>query len=81
MIATLVANGWLALSSPVYRAILLVQVGFYSLALVYMLSRRGPSVGMLRIPSFFVMANLSILDAWMRYFRGERIVSWTPSKR
>ncbi|MCS6305650.1 MAG: glycosyltransferase family 2 protein [Nitrospira sp.] len=81
MIAALVANGWLALSSPVYRVILLVQVGFYSLALVYMLSRRVPSVGMLRIPSFFVMVNLSILDAWMRYFRGERIVSWTPSKR
>jgi cellulose synthase/poly-beta-1,6-N-acetylglucosamine synthase-like glycosyltransferase len=81
MIAALVANGWLALSSPVYRVILLVQAGFYSLALVYMLSRRVPSIGMLRIPSFFVMANLSILDAWMRYFRGERIVSWTPSKR
>ena len=81
MIAALVANGWLALSSPVYGVILLVQGGFYSLALVYMLSRRVPSVGMLRIPSFFVMANLSILDAWMRYFRGERIVSWTPSKR
>ncbi len=81
MIAALVTNGWLALSSPVYRVILLVQAGFYSLALVYMLSRSVPSVGMLRIPSFFVMANLSILDAWMRYFRGERIVSWTPSKR
>ena len=81
MIAALVANGWLALSSPVYRVILLVQAGFYSLALVYMLSRRVPSIWMLRIPSFFVMANLSILDAWMRYFRGERIVSWAPSKR
>lgn len=81
MIAALVTNGWLALSSPVYRVILLVQAGFYSLALAYMLSRRVPSIGMLRIPSFFVMANLSILDAWMRYFRGERIVSWTPSKR
>ena len=81
MIAALVANGYLALSSSVYRAILLVQACFYSLALVYMLSRRVPSIGMLRIPSFFVMVNLSILDAWMRYFLGERIVSWNPSKR
>src|SRR6185437_10563041 len=77
----LVANVWLALSSSVYRAILLVQACFYSLALVYMLSRRVPSIGMLRIPSFFVMVNLSILDAWMRYFRGVRIVSWNPSTR
>ncbi|HEU4685550.1 MAG TPA: glycosyltransferase family 2 protein [Nitrospira sp.] len=81
MIAALAANGYLALSSPVYRGILLVQAAFYSLALVYLISRRVPSIAMLRIPSFFVMVNLSILDAWMRYFRGDRIVSWNPSKR
>ena len=51
------------------------------MALAYLATKRLPSFGMLRIPSFFVMVNLSILDAWIRYFRGERIVSWSPSKR
>jgi len=36
---------------------------------------------MFRLPSFFVLVNLSILDAWLRYFRGDRVFRWEPSKR
>jgi hypothetical protein len=81
MIIALVANGLLASASQLYQGMMVVQVAFYALALVYLVTKRLPSSGMLRIPSFFVMVNLSILDAWIRYFRGERIVSWSPSKR
>jgi glycosyltransferase involved in cell wall biosynthesis len=81
MILALFANGFLAISSAPYRAVLLAHIGFYALALLYMFTQRLPSFGVLRIPSFFVMVNLSILDAWVRYVRGERIVSWSPSKR
>ena len=81
MIIALVANAVLASSSLFFQGTLAVQVVFYSVALAYLATTRLPSVGMLRIPSFFVMVNLSILDAWIRYFRGERIVSWSPSKR
>ena len=81
MIAALVANAVLASSSLLFQGTLVAQVVFYAVALAYLATQRLPSVGMLRIPSFFVMVNLSILDAWIRYFRGERIVSWSPSKR
>jgi cellulose synthase/poly-beta-1,6-N-acetylglucosamine synthase-like glycosyltransferase len=81
MIAALVANAVLAASSLFFQEILAAQVVFYAVALAYLATKRLPSFGMLRIPSFFVMVNLSILDAWIRYFRGERIVSWSPSKR
>src|SRR5262249_31911852 len=81
MIVALAANAVLASSSMFYEATLFVQVAFYVLALSYLATKRLPSFGMLRIPSFFVMVNVSILDAWFRYFRGERIVSWNPSKR
>ncbi|HJT21821.1 MAG TPA: glycosyltransferase family 2 protein [Nitrospira sp.] len=81
MILALAANGYLAVSSPFYRVMLVAQAGFYVLALMYIGTRRVPRFGMLRLPSFFVMVNVSILDAWLRYFRGERIVSWNPSKR
>src|SRR5262249_25237973 len=81
MITALIANAVLAASSPFYQATLVVQAAFYVLALMYIATKRLPSIGMLRIPSFFVMVNVSILDAWIRYFRGERIVSWNPSKR
>ena len=81
MIAALMANAVLASSSLFFQGTLVAQVVFYAAALAYLATKRLPSFGMLRIPSFFVMVNLSILDAWFRYFRGERIVSWNPSKR
>ena len=81
MIIALIANAVLAVSSTVYQATLLAQVAFYALAILYIATRRLPAMGMFRLPSFFVMVNVSILDAWFRYFRGERIVSWSPSKR
>ena len=78
---SLASNVVLAPSSLFFRGTLAIQVVFYAVALAYLATKRLPSIGMLRIPSFFVMVNLSILDAWFRYFRGERIVSWSPSKR
>lgn len=81
MIGALVSNLVLAASSRVYQVMLLAQVVFYVLALLYLRTQQLPNVGVLRIPSFFVMVNISIFDAWIRYLRGERIVSWSPSKR
>lgn len=81
MIVALVANGLLALVSQFYQGMLVVQGAFYALALLYLATKRLPKFGILCLPSFFVMVNLSILDAWIRYFCGERIVSWSPSKR
>jgi len=81
MIAALAANAVLASSSRLYQGMLSVQLAFYTLAVSYLATKRLPAVGILRIPSFFVMVNVSILDAWFRYFRGQRIVSWSPSKR
>ena len=81
MIVALATNAVLAPSSMFYKGTLTVQVAFYALALSYLATKRLPGFGILRLPSFFVMVNVSILDAWFRYFRGERIVSWSPSKR
>jgi len=81
MIMALVANGLLVSASQFYQGMLVVQGAFYALALLYLVTKRLPKFGVLRLPSFFVMVNVSILDAWIRYFRGQRIVSWSPSKR
>jgi len=34
-----------------------------------------------KIPGFFLMANVAILKAWFEYAKGERYVTWTPTKR
>lgn len=81
LIVAFVTNGLLALDPGWYRTLFWGQAAFYGLAVLYLCSRRLPKVAMLRLPSFFVMVNLSILDAWFRYLRGDRILSWDPSKR
>jgi glycosyltransferase involved in cell wall biosynthesis len=81
MAAALAANVPLALASPFYRALLALQVLFYAVALGGLLwkpLRRLPPV---RLAAYFVLVNASILQAWLRYWSGERLVLWEPSKR
>ncbi len=81
LITALVSNGILALQPGVYRVLFLGQLAFYGTALLYLWTQWLPKVPMLKLPSFFVMVNVSILDAWFRYLRGDRILYWDPSKR
>jgi len=81
LVLAFVSNMLLIPSSAFYQYTFGFQVTFYIMALAYLWIQRLPKKEMLRIPSFFLMANLSILDAWYRYVRGERILGWDPSKR
>jgi hypothetical protein len=59
----------------------LIQLLFYSVALGGILWKpllRFPAV---RLSSFFLLVNASILQAWVRYWSGERLIAWEPSKR
>jgi len=67
----------LAPQSPLYASALGVQVAFYLAAAGSWTTGRR----VLRIPRFFVLANLAILVAWFRYARGERMTAWNPSER
>jgi glycosyltransferase involved in cell wall biosynthesis len=77
MAGALAGDVALAPHSDLYLSILVAQVLFYAAAIVGLLTR-APA---LRIPAFFVSSNLAILIAWVRFARGERMTSWTPSKR
>jgi glycosyltransferase involved in cell wall biosynthesis len=81
MIAMLISNAVLAVGSYVYRLLLGAQLVFYIVAVFYRWFKWMPDKDVFRLPSFFVIVNLSILDAWYRYFRGDRIFRWEPSKR
>jgi glycosyltransferase involved in cell wall biosynthesis len=81
MIMILVSNVLLAADSDAYRILLAAQLAFYALAVLYRRFKWIPDKNLFRLPSFFVVVNLSILDAWYRYFRGDRIFRWEPSKR
>lgn len=81
MIGALAANIVLVTQSWLYQVLLVGQVLFYVLAVAYAYGHWMPRSNLFRLPSFFVLVNLSILDAWMRYMRGDRVFRWEPSKR
>jgi glycosyltransferase involved in cell wall biosynthesis len=81
MIAAFISNLLLATHSAFFRVLLVAQVMFYVLAAAYAGCDWMPKSNLLRLPSFFVLVNLSILDAWMRFLRGDRVFRWEPSKR
>ena len=77
MIAALPTGAALAIESPLYRALFAAQIAFYAAALLGVVT----SVGLFRIPAFLLTANLAVLTAWIRFGRGERMVTWRPSER
>jgi glycosyltransferase involved in cell wall biosynthesis len=77
MITAAVSNAFLLNASPFYLATFLLQSVFYMAALGGALT----GARALKIPMFFVVANLGVLTAWLRYARGERLASWSPSQR
>ena len=77
MIAAAAANLLLLSDSPIYVVTFALQAAFYGAAAIGVWTG-APA---LRIPSFFVLSHAAILVAWYRFARGERMTSWTPSRR
>lgn len=81
MILVLVSNLFLIPHHEMYKYIMILQVLFYVTAFVSSIRKILPFKSIMKIPFYFVMANLSILVAWYRYTKGERLITWEPSKR
>ena len=81
MIIAFVSNLGLLAASQLYVLTFLLQFVLYALAIIGCtpLGHYGKSA--LKLPSYFLIVNVSILSAWFRYLRGERMVSWKPSDR
>jgi glycosyltransferase involved in cell wall biosynthesis len=67
--------------SVFYEILFSLQVAFYLLALVGIMFPAITHIVLMRIPSFFVVVNASILVAWLKFIKGERVVLWQPSVR
>jgi glycosyltransferase involved in cell wall biosynthesis len=77
----LLANGFLAVTSDFYGIILVLHLVFYGLAALGAISTKVRRIGIIRAASFFIMVNASIVVSWWRFIRGERILSWNPTRR
>ncbi len=60
---------------------LLAQLAFYALVAMGYLSSNLRSYTVIKIPYFFAQVNLAIAAATIMFLRGERMTTWSPSKR
>lgn len=83
MIIFFISN-WLLVylnKSEIYTFLFIVQITFYLIAFIGFISKTLAAKPLIKLPSFFILVNLSILNAWYRYIKGERMTAWEPSKR
>lgn len=68
-------------ASPIYGAMFAAQSLFYTLAVAAWIWPSISSRTLVKIPGYFLTVNASILVAWWRYMKGQRMVMWTPTER
>jgi cellulose synthase/poly-beta-1,6-N-acetylglucosamine synthase-like glycosyltransferase len=65
--------------SPFYAIALVLQAGFYGMAVAaWLLERAGKRLSLLAMPLYFVLANLASVIAFYKFIRGERYARWEP---
>jgi glycosyltransferase involved in cell wall biosynthesis len=69
----------LAVRNRFYRLLLVPHLAFYMIGCLGTWSVRIPEI--LKIPYYFIHVNRAIAVAWVKYMRGERFITWTPSRR
>ena len=82
LLAMVLASAVLAPKSLLFTLLLLLQVGFYLLAIAGVAGRLpSPIAGPGRVATYFTVVNVATLLAWLKYARGVRQEIWSPSKR
>ncbi|WP_346763802.1 glycosyltransferase [Wenzhouxiangella sp. XN24] len=81
LVLVFVSSGVLATANPWYGAFFAVQVVGYMLVAAAWFWPALRSIGLIRIAHYFVLVNVALADGLVRYLRGERIVTWNPSRR
>jgi cellulose synthase/poly-beta-1,6-N-acetylglucosamine synthase-like glycosyltransferase len=76
-----ISNLIISFNRYIYFIIFLLQLLFYVLAIYGLRKNNSISSVFLKIPTYFLTVNTSIIVAWWQYIRGQRVVMWTPSER
>ncbi len=79
LIAIFISTASLALSSVFFSVIFVLQIAFYSIALLgWQFEKAGKSLGVAAMPLYFVLANVASLVGFYKFLRGERYARWEP---
>lgn len=75
------ANLFLWNAGLFYRFALLAQIAGYFAALMALGIPALREFKLLRLAAFFVIGNAATIAAWMKFWEGDTIVTWEPSRR
>lgn len=64
-----------------YLFLFAAQFLFYGLGILGIVKPKVQKLILVKIPVYFIAVNASIFVAWGRYLSGQRIVTWTPTRR
>ncbi len=64
-----------------YNYSFVAQCLFYIVGFVSMKLKNFSSFSIFKISSFFIIVNLSVLNAWLLYLKGKKIMYWEPTER
>lgn len=81
MIISLITIAILSFNSSAYLIVLLSIIILFTYTLLLHFNAISNPINILTVPVYFIMVNLSILTAWWKYFKKERVVIWNPTKR
>ena len=71
----------LSTCSGFYLFMAFVMILFYGLAALGYYKKEFRDKTFVKIPLFFIITNLAVLVAWIKFVRGDRSVVWNPSVR
>lgn len=72
---------YLSNDSMFYLACSILLCAFYVLAFLGYKDAELCEKIVVKVPTFFTIANLAIAASWIKYLKGERKAQWTPSRR
>jgi glycosyltransferase involved in cell wall biosynthesis len=81
MIIALFANLVLAFTSTFYLITYLIQIVFYVTGFYSWSKHSQVKNKILKVPRYFILVNTAIVIAWIKFIRGHRVITWTPSER
>ncbi|MDF1819138.1 MAG: glycosyltransferase [Immundisolibacteraceae bacterium] len=79
--ALLISNVWIVGEHWFYQFTLLAHIALLVVAMVGLAQHPKPLQAWLKFPAFFMQVNIAAAHALLDYIKGERSVTWTPSKR
>ena len=81
MMVSVLSIAIMSLHSSAYFIIFLAILTVFSYYLLLHFNFIRKPMNIMVVPVYFITVNLSILTAWWKYFKKERVIVWDPTKR